>query len=144
MVAVAPLGGRLADRRGRRAPAVGGLSLLVVATGALAAMGSAPAAAGLVGALLVGGIGLGLSGAAIQTAAMEAVEQRHAGVAAGLYSTGRYAGAIVSAGLLAALLGHGTQHAGAFFAVTCAAAGAATLLALRLGPPRREVVAARA
>ncbi len=71
---------------------------------------------------------------------MEAVEQRHAGVAAGLFSTGRYAGSIVSAGLLALVLGHGTEHAGAFFAVTALAAAGATLLALRLGPPQRGAV----
>jgi sugar phosphate permease len=67
---------------------------------------------------------------------MESIEQRHAGVAAGLFSTGRYAGSIVSAGLLALILGHGTGHAGTFFAVTAVVAGAAALLALRLGPPR--------
>ena len=55
---------------------------------------------------------------------------------------GRYAGAVVSAGLLAALLGHGTQDAAAFFAITCAAACAAAVLALRLGPPRDPAVAA--
>jgi MFS family permease len=133
MVAVAPLGGRIADRRGHRTPAVAGLSLLVVCSCALAAMGSAPTAAGLAAALLIGGVGLGLSGAAIQTAAMEAVDERDAGVAAGLFSTGRYAGAIVSAALLALVLGHGTAHAGAFFAITAVAAAGAVVLATGLG-----------
>jgi multidrug resistance protein len=136
MIAVAPLGGRLADRRGHRMPAVAGLALLTVASAALAVMGAAPTAPGLAVALLLGGVGLGLSGAAIQTAAMEAVEQRHAGVAAGLFSTGRYAGSIVSAGLLALVLGHGTVDADVFFTVTAVAAAGAALLALRLGPPR--------
>ncbi len=138
MVAVAPFGGRLADRLGHRTPAVAGLSLLVVATAVLAAMGGAPGAVGLAAALLLGGIGLGLSGAAIQTAAMESVQQRHAGVAAGLYSTGRYAGSIVSAGLLTLLLAGGSGHASLFFAVTAIAAAGAVLLALRLGPPERS------
>lgn len=133
MIAVAPLGGRLADRRGHRLPAAGGLALLTVAAAMLTAMGAGPSAFGLAAALLLGGVGLGLSGAALQTAAIEAVEPRHAGVAAGLYSTGRYSGSIVAALLLAALLGHGAVHAAAFFAVTAVAAGASALLALRLG-----------
>lgn len=57
MIAVAPLGGNLADRRGYRAPAVFGLSLLVLATAALAAMGAAPTAFGLAAALLLAGSG---------------------------------------------------------------------------------------
>ncbi|MFP5364883.1 MAG: MFS transporter [Thermoleophilia bacterium] len=132
MIAVAPAGGRLADRRGHRLPAAGGLALLTVAGAMLATIGAAPSAFGLAGALLLAGIGLGLANAALQTAAIEAVAPRHAGVAAGLFSTGRYAGSIVSALLLAALLGDGGAHAGAFFAITAIAAGASALLALRL------------
>ena len=146
MIAVAPFGGRLADRCGNRLPAAGGLALLTAAGAILAAMGAEPSAAGLAGALLLGGAGLGLANAALQTAAIEAVDPRHAGVAAGLFSTGRYSGAIVSALLLAALLGHGSSHAVAFFAITAVAAGASALLALRLdgGPPRAAVEGAQA
>jgi len=133
MIAVAPLGGRLADRRGHRLPAAGGLALLTVAGAMLSAMGGEPSAAGLATALLLAGIGLGLANAALQTAAIEAVDPRHSGVAAGLFSTGRYAGSIVAALLLALLLGHGSEHAVAFFAITATAAGGSALLALRLG-----------
>ncbi len=139
MIAVAPLGGRLADRRGNRLPAAGGLTLLTIAGAMLAAMGAAPSAGGLAAALLLGGVGLGFANAALQTAAIEAVDPRRAGVAAGLFSTGRYAGSIVSALLLAALLGHGSSHAVAFFAITAAAAGTSALLALRLGGEGRVV-----
>jgi MFS family permease len=137
MIAVAPLGGRIADRHGHRLPAAGGLTLLTVAGAMLAVMGATPAATGLAAALLLGGTGLGLANAALQTAAIEAVDPRHAGVASGLYSTGRYAGAIVAALLLAVLLGDGGAggHAAAFFAITAVAAGASALLSLRLGPP---------
>jgi MFS family permease len=107
----------------------------------LAVMGGEPSGAGLAGALLLGGIGLGLANAALQTSALEAVEPRHAGVASGLFSTGRYAGSIVAALLLALVLGDGGAHAGAFFAVTAVAAGASALCALRLGatPAARPV-----
>jgi MFS family permease len=144
MIAVAPLGGRLADRHGNRLPAAGGLALLTVAAAMLAAMGAAPSAAGLAGALLLGGTGLGLAGAALQTAAIEAVQPRHAGVAAGLYSTGRYAGSIVAALLLAVLLEHGGGHASAFFAITAVAAAASALLALRLDGERAVPLSAEA
>ena len=140
MVAVAPFGGRLADRRGHRLPAATGLALLTVSTALLAAIGSAPGAAGLAGALLLGGIGLGLANAAVQTAAIEAVAPRHAGVAAGLFATARYSGAIVASLLLAGLLGGGGEHAQAFFAVAALSAGGSALLALRLGGPPRLVV----
>ena len=142
MIAVAPFGGRIADRRGHRLPAAAGLALLTLSTALLAAIGPAPAAAGLVCALLLGGIGLGLANAAVQTAAIEAVAPRHAGVAAGLFATARYSGAIVAALLLAGLLGGGGEHAQAFFAVAALSAGGSALLALRLGGPRRLVVSA--
>ncbi len=140
MIAVAPFGGRIADRRGHRLPAAAGLALLTLSTALLAAICPAPAAAGLVCALLLGGIGLGLANAAVQTAAIEAVAPRHAGVAAGLFATARYSGAIVAALLLAGLLGGGGEHAQAFFAVAALSAGGSALLALRLGGPRRLVV----
>ena len=133
MIALAPFGGRLADRRGHRLPAGTGLTLLTVSTALLAAMGAAPSAAGLGCALLLGGIGLGLANAAVQTAAIEAVAPRHAGVAAGLFSTARYGGSIGSALLLAALLGGGGEHTQAFFTITALSAAGSALLALRLG-----------
>jgi len=65
---------------------------------------------------------------------------RHAGVAAGLFSTARYGGSIVSALLLAALLGHGSEHAQAFFAIAALSAAGSALLALRLGGPPRPAL----
>ncbi|MDP8968159.1 MAG: hypothetical protein M3N04_06135, partial [Actinomycetota bacterium] len=72
-----------------------------------------------------------------------AVAPQHAGVAAGLFSTGRYAGSIVSALLLAALLGDADVHAHAFFSIIALAAAASALLALRLrgDRPRRAALA---
>jgi MFS family permease len=129
MIAIAPFGGRVADRRGHRLPAVSGFTLLTVGAAMLAAMGGKPSA-------------FGLASAAVQTAAIEAVDPRHAGIASGLFSTGRYAGSIVAALLLALLLGEGGVHAGAFFAVTAAAAAGSALFALRLGASGRALPAA--
>jgi MFS family permease len=139
MVVVAPLGGRLADRVGPRAPAAAGLALLAATTAGLAAMGDAPSPVGLVAALLAGGIGLGLANAPLQVAAIEAVDPADTGLASGLFSTGRYAGSIVAALLLGALLGHGSEHAGTLFALTTLAAVAAAALTLRLPAPRPAV-----
>jgi hypothetical protein len=57
----------------------------------------------MVGGLAVAGIGLGLSSSGMQTAAVEAVSGREAGVAAGVYSTSRYLGSIVGSSIIAAL-----------------------------------------
>ena len=99
--AMSPPGGRLSDRVGRRLPAVLGLA---VTAGALVPLALAPYGIGpiaLVGALVAVGAGLGLSAPALQTAAIEAVEVRAAGVAAGVFSTCRYLGSICGTSLLA-------------------------------------------
>src|SRR5581483_5519423 len=106
-VLVAPFGGRLADRFGRRWPTVGGMLLqtsgfVLVSLGATGLSLNVPA---LVLGLALSGAGLGLSQAGLQTSALESVERQHAGVASGTYSTCRYFGSIVGASLLAGLLG---------------------------------------
>lgn len=110
--ACAPLGGRLADRYGRRWPVAGGLALLTVGLSILAAAGAAGVRLPL--CLALAGVGLGLSGAGMQTAALEAVSAGEAGAAAGAYSTSRYLGSIVGSSVLAVLVvpavsaGHGS------------------------------------
>lgn len=118
----APLGGFLADRWGRRRPAVGGLLLLTLGLFPLALAGSGVALPMLVGSLSVAGIGLGLAWSGIQTSAVEAVEPRQAGVASGIYSTSRYLGSIVGSGVLIGLLeGEEDGFGAVFFMVTVAA-----------------------
>jgi len=98
-VVFAPIGGRIADRSGRRLPALVGM-LLAAAGLALAALLGAnlPALAVL---LALTGVGLGLSGAGMQTAAVEAVPAADAGSAVGLYSTARYLGGVAGTGVSA-------------------------------------------
>lgn len=98
-VVFAPIGGRLADRAGRRLPAVAGM---LTATAGLALAAFLGGTVVLLAVLLaVTGIGLGLSGAGMQTAAVEAVAPEDAGSAAGLYSTFRYLGGVAGTGVSA-------------------------------------------
>lgn len=98
-VVFAPIGGRLADRSGRRLPAVTGMLLATAGLGLAALSGGSLV---LLAALLaVAGVGLGLAGAGMQTAAVEAVPPEAAGSAAGLYSTFRYLGGVAGTGVSA-------------------------------------------
>jgi len=80
-VTCTPFGGRLADRYGRRAPVVGGLTLFTLAL--LPLLREAPGWSGLVLtlSLAVAGAGLGIANPGMQTAAVEAVTAREAGAA---------------------------------------------------------------
>ncbi len=90
---LSPVGGRLADRRGRRFPAVLGLSISTAALLPLAlGVDSSPA---LLACLGLAGVGFGLSVVALQTAAIEAAPPQSSGAAAGIFSTSRYVGGIV-------------------------------------------------
>jgi MFS family permease len=87
-----PVGGTLGDRRGRVQPIVAGLATVIAGAGLLALD---PRSVGLlVAGPLVMGFGLGLAGASLQAAAMDAVPQAVAGSAGGLYSASRYVGSI--------------------------------------------------
>lgn len=138
MVLCAALGGRLADRWGRRLPVLVG-SLMLAAS--LAPLAWDPALAGPIfyACLLLSGAGLGLGAAGLQTSAVESVGPEHAGVAAGLFSTCRYIGSFAGSIALARLLDGGTGQDGfqALFIVTFAGAalavGAAALLPARRG-----------
>lgn len=141
MAAMGPVGGRLSDRLGRRVPAAAGLGLLGIATLALAIGGGSVPIVVLVPALATAGLGLGVANPGVQTAAVESVPPERAGVAAGLFSTGRYLGSIVGTAILAGLIGAdrgGTNAAGAVFVLAFAAAAlsAVAVLGLRARPLR--------
>ena len=105
MALLSPIGGRMADRFGRRKPAVVGLTITMVATLVPAISGSGIGVVPLILGLGVVGIGLGLSNAGMRTSALESVPARDAGSGAGAYSTSRYFGSIVGSALLAGLIG---------------------------------------
>lgn len=136
MVISSPVGGRLADARGRRFAAVAGLTLLTVGLVPLAAGGADVTIALLLAGLAGAGAGLGLANAALQTAALESLPPGDAGTASGVFSTGRYLGSITSAGMIAGLVhAHSVTGFGTLFVLTTVAAGASALLATALPRP---------
>ena len=131
-VVCSPLGGRLADRIGRRWPTAIGLTLLTLGVLPFALTGGTRVPL-ILGCLGVAGCGLGLSSAGMQTAAIEAVNPRESGVAAGLFSTSRYFGSIIGSSILAGLLGAtGGDGARTVFVMVVVAAALSALCALAI------------
>lgn len=134
-VIFAPVGGKLADRYGRRWPTVGGLALALVGMTALTLAVPNLLMPVMLGGLALAGIGLGLSGSGMQTAAVESVALQETGVASGVYSTSRYLGSIVGSSVLAALVATSGDTAHGFqtlFWIIVAASAAAVITALGL------------
>ena len=135
MIILAPVGGRLADRLGRRLPTTAGLAILTAGT-LLIAVGSAEIGlTSLVVGLAVVGSGLALATPGLQTTAVEAADRTQAGAASGVYSTSRYLGSIVGSAIMAGLLGTGgsdTGGTGLVFLVVVVAAVLATASSLGL------------
>jgi len=133
---LAPLGGRLADRLGRRAPAFAGNGLLALASVPAAVDPGLPSSAFLVCLALMGS-GVGLSTASLQTSAVEAVPSEDAGSAAGMFSTSRYLGSIVGTIVLASLLSTKGGGYRDVFVMILVAGALSTLVSLGLSG-RRE------
>lgn len=119
-VALSRLGGRVADRVGRRRPAVAGCVVLGAALVPVTVDPGLPVW-GLFACLAAAGAGVGLSSAGMQTAAVEAVGSEDAGTAAGIYSTSRYVGSFIGSIVLARLLdgGSGLDGFTGVFAMAC-------------------------
>ncbi len=103
-----PIGGRWSDRAGRWYPAViGGAGMFLGSLVVTVGVGGSGIVA-IVSGLAIVGVGLGVSGASLQTAAIESVPLERAGSAAGMFSTSRYLGSIVGSSLLAAMFANGS------------------------------------
>ncbi len=126
MIALSPVGGALTDRVGRRPLLLGGGFVIAVATVALVVLFDNPPLAAIIGPLIGVGIGLGISGPARSSAALEAWGRDVAGSVSGTFSMMRYAGAIVGAAVIAALLGPDPGE-GAFRLLALVLAGGAIL-----------------
>lgn len=96
-----PLGGKWSDLRGYWPPAFWGAIALVTGTLLLTASTVFQEVVLTIVALAVMGFGLGVSGAPVQAAAIEAVPGETAGSAAGIFSTSRYVGSVLGSTVLA-------------------------------------------
>ena len=135
MVLFTPVGGRLADKMGRRWPVVGGMALMTTGFIILAIGQTSSILPLLLIGLGVSGTGLGIASPGQQTAALESVAPRESGAAAGVYSTARYLGSITGSSLLAALLAGSGEQATDFTPIFILIVGAgfvAILFSLRL------------
>src|SRR5918997_168155 len=103
-IVFSPLGGRLSDRAGRRAPAVVGACLISLGVLPFLAIGPTWSWPLYLFPLILVGAGLGLSMAPVQATAIETVPSSQAGQAAGLFSTMRYLGSILGSSIMAAVL----------------------------------------
>jgi EmrB/QacA subfamily drug resistance transporter len=131
---VAPLGGRLSDRVGRRRPAVIGGIATAIGLAVLWQVAPSVSTVVLGGLLALVGLGMGLSGSPRQAAAMEVVGADRLGMAAGTYYTGRYLGGVVGASLAGAVLGSSVTANGVMtvFGLLAIAATAVTLASVGL------------
>ncbi len=104
MIIGSPLGGRWADRWGRRLPTVVGLTLFTLGLLPLVIRAETVSLLFLLPGLAIAGSGMGASMAGLQTSALESLKPEEAGVAAGVFSTSRYLGSIVGSSILAGIL----------------------------------------
>lgn len=105
MAVMAPLGGIIADRVGRRLPAlVGSIAAVGGATAILLLLDEDTSFAPLAASLALLGLGIGIGTGPATTAAIESAPIAAAGRAAGTNSMMRYVGSILGAGMLAGVL----------------------------------------
>ena len=105
MAALAPMAGRLSDRRGRRLPTVlgGGAQIMAVVV-LFIGISEGASLLFLAVSLALLGLGIGLGTGPSTAAAVEAAPRGSAGIASGTVSMTRYFGSIVGAGVLGSFL----------------------------------------
>jgi EmrB/QacA subfamily drug resistance transporter len=107
IILAGPMAGRLFDKRGGRAPLVGGFLVLALSGLALGLGATGDSALGIIPGLLLQGVGLGVVLTVNDPVGMNAVEEADRGQAAGIINTAeQLGGALGIAGLGALQLGY--------------------------------------
>ena len=101
---VAPAGGRISDRTGRRLPAAVGMLILAGGLLLLSRLGATSGLGVLMPALIVSGLGIGLTTAPVTTAALDFAPAHEAGMRAGILNTSRMIGLAVGIALMGAIV----------------------------------------
>ena len=101
---VAPVAGRLGDRVGRRLPTVVGMAVLATGLWLLSRLGATTGVGPVLAALVVAGVGIGLSTAPTTAAALDHAPEWEAGVRAGILNTSRMIGLAVGIALMGAIV----------------------------------------
>jgi EmrB/QacA subfamily drug resistance transporter len=132
---LAPVGGLLFERHGSRLPVTLSALLLGGSAAFLASAGAGTPTVLIVAYLLAGGIGVGISGPAIQLAALHAAPRESTGLASGMLTTSRYFGSIIGS-LVIGLFGGQALTESAYHLIFAGLAGSGVilLLAARLLP----------
>ncbi|MCP4399255.1 MAG: MFS transporter [bacterium] len=127
MMIMSPLGGKFADKFGRRRPVIAGLFCLSLGTIILLFNMSSFTLAFVILGLILAGMGIGVALPGLQTTAIESVSAQHAGSASGIISTSRYFGSIVGSIAVARFLAMESQWVYDGFSVLLMVVAAASL-----------------
>jgi MFS family permease len=103
-MAISPLAARLADRVGFRWPVTVGMALLALGLFMFSRLGLHSSFWEILPALIVGGVGMGISSAPVTAAAMVSTPLDKAGVGAGVLVTFRQTGAALGVAILGAIV----------------------------------------
>jgi EmrB/QacA subfamily drug resistance transporter len=106
IMVMAPLAGRLADRVGPRVPVTCGMTIVALALALTTRIEVGSGYGRVLPAVVILGLGIGLTMAPMSTAAMNAVSASKAGVASGMLSMSRMVGGTFGVAALGALLQH--------------------------------------
>ena len=142
MILFSPIGGRMADRRGRRLPALIGRALLLLGTAPLVLLTRDTHPAMQAICMAITSAGLGMSYPAMQAAAIESAPRRYAGMAAGVFSTTSFVGGVVGITAVSVYLRGDHLHVSQFrliYAAFTVAAAFSFVVALRVAPWPRHV-----